>query len=166
MPAFDRCRNYSSDKCKVTQLQELEQELAFRHAVLAALSSDPHFSTIITHVHDKKINLSKNTSPSFLHTEKIEIRIFLTSNSCWPWDQYSSIVLYGIWMTKAVVLKLTCFWNGNLTLQFIHALPLSPAPGRLTLLPGLGGVEAMTVTCCHGFLNEKAWEKAMTSLPF
>lgn len=139
---------------------------SFKYAVLASLASDLRVSTFMTHVYDKKSSLSRNVSPSLPHTEKIEIKIFSTSNSCWRRDQCSSIVLYGIWMTKAVVLKLTCFWNGNLTLQFIHALPLPPAPGRLMLLPGVGGVEVVTVTSCHGFLNEKAWEKAMTSLPF
>lgn len=138
----------------------------FRYAVLASLASDPHVSTFMAHVYNKKSSLSRNASSSLPHTEKIEIKIFFTSNSCWRRDWCSCIVLYGIQMTKAVVLKLTCFWNGNLTLQFIHALPLPPAPGRLTLLPGVGGVEVVTVTSCHGFLNEKAWEKAMTSLPF
>lgn len=166
MAPFDRCRHCGSDKCRVTQLQGTEQRLSLRHSGLQSwhLSPDSHVSTSMTHVYEKKSSLSRNAS--LPHTGKIKIKIFLTSDSCWWRDWCFSIVLFGIWMMKAVVLKLTCFWSGNLALQFIHALPLPPAPGRLTLLPGVGGVEVVTVTSCHGFLNEKAWEKAMTSLPF
>lgn len=84
-----------SDKCKVNSCKGQSRNL---RSVCwpGSPSSDPHFSTFITHVHDKRNSLSKNSSPSLLHTEKIEIRIFLTSNSCWPRDQCSSIVLYGI----------------------------------------------------------------------